>query len=101
MTGSCCDRCLRPLEEGELRFEARLSLRGGTGGSVSDTDARQGTSDAIQDLVDEMSALTERELMEGVAEEFRFVLCGACRGRLREDPAGASTVRGPASRVRQ
>jgi hypothetical protein len=84
-----------------VRYEARLCLHGSTGGGVTEAEARGVSASGLQEMVEALATLSERELMEGVAEEFRFVLCGPCRGRVRADPAGASTVRPAWTRLPQ
>ena len=94
-----CDRCQKPLTQGELRFVARLRLTGETGG-VTEAEALQ-PQRALEQALAAAENLSEEELLENVVEEFTFTLCPACRTRLRLDPAGASTARPAAGRLVQ
>lgn len=100
-----CDRCLSALAPGALRFRARLTLMGDTGGEVPDEDLADGPADAPQGALkralDAAAALDEDALMAQVVEELSFVVCPPCRAVLRLDPCGASTVRAPRSRAAQ
>lgn len=98
---ACCERCRRPLAAGALRFRVHLHIFGDTGGVLPGGEESPWPEQTLAEAVEQASRLSERELMEGVAEQFRFVLCPPCRGALRQDPAGARTTAGPAGRALQ
>lgn len=90
-----CNRCQTILEDGTLRFVARLRLCGDYG-ALPDPETQAGpTADVLQAALDAAANTPESQLMETVVEEFSFVVCPSCRARLRQDPAGAATVPGP------
>lgn len=92
-----CERCLLPLQDGQVHYRARLRLTGEVAGGMADEG---GSADTVESLLETASRMSERELMQQVVEEFEFVLCVACRNGLRQDPAGASNVR-PGPREQQ
>lgn len=88
-----CHRCQVILEDGTLRFVARLRLCGELGALPDPEQAAGDGMSELQRALEDASAQPEEQLLEDVVEEFTFVLCKACRARLRQDPAGAATVR--------
>lgn len=87
-----CDRCLRPLAQGALRFAVRVQVCGDTGGAIVDPPAAS-SGDALAQALAQAEQASEEELMADVAEEFSYTLCPPCRAAYRTDPAGSANVR--------
>lgn len=96
-----CDKCQRPLEPGALRFKVRMLIYGDTGDTLPDQEGSPCPEQSLSEVMDQALAMSDRELMEGVAEELAFVLCPPCRAALRADPAGGRTMPAPLGRVVQ
>ena len=92
MSMSACERCFVALPPGTLRFRVSMVVHGETGGELPG-EAGGSPEDALTRALRAAEAMTEEELMADVAEDFTFVLCPACRARLRADPASCSTVK--------
>ncbi len=85
-----CDRCGAELTPGEgsfyvVRIEAFADP---TPPSFSDEDLRRDRKAELDQLLAEMSELSEQEAMDQVYRRLTLYLCTPCYGRWIENPAG-------------
>ncbi len=89
-----CDRCGRPLEQGQLRYIARIEV-------LAAADPLEITlDDLLRDSRREMDALlaqcehlTEEQLMRDVYVKFEFDLCRFCQKSYVTDPLSVAICR--------
>lgn len=87
-----CDRCGRPMAEGELRYIARIQVY------AAPEPVQIGLEDLLTDGRAQMEALlrqceqmSEEELMRDVYVELQFDLCRACQRAYLADPLPLAT----------
>jgi len=86
-----CDRCGRPIEEGELRYIARIEVFAAADPlKVTAEDLAADTRGAMEELLQRCAGMTEEELMRDVHVAFRFDLCRRCHPGYLANPLGGA-----------
>ena len=89
-----CDRCGRPLEQGQLRYIARIEVLAAADPlEVTLDDLLRDTRREMDALLKQCEPLTEEELMRDVYVRFEFDLCRACQKAYLTDPLSAEAHR--------
>ncbi len=84
-----CDRCGRPIEQGELRYTARIEVFAAADPlEVTAEDLTSDTRHAIEQLIERCAGMTEEELMRDVHVAFQFDLCRRCQLAYVLNPLG-------------
>ncbi|MBN1268738.1 MAG: hypothetical protein JXB04_04060 [Kiritimatiellae bacterium] len=87
MLNRACDRCGQPLEEGALRYVARIQVYAAYDPlNITFEDLEQDHEAKIRQILDECKDLSEEELMREVYVDFKFDLCPACQKAYIKDP---------------
>ena len=82
-----CDRCGRPLAEGEARYVAKIQVFAHADPlKISGEDLRRDRTEELAGLVEQCAQTTEAELMRDVFVEFKFDLCKPCQRAFIERP---------------
>jgi len=82
-----CDRCGQPIEDGTLRYEARIQVFAAYDPlEISFDDLTQDHSAEIAKIVEQCKDLTEEDLMRDVYLDFHFDLCRPCQRAYIKDP---------------
>jgi hypothetical protein len=82
-----CDRCGRPLQNGQLRYTARIQVFAAADPIVITLDdLLRDTQREMKELFDQCEQLSEEELMRDVYVEFQFDLCRSCQKIYIADP---------------
>lgn len=80
MSNRICDRCGRFIEEGELRYVARIQVYAASDPlEITIEDLMRDHQAEIDRLIEQCEGLTEEELMRDVHVEFQFDLCRRCQ----------------------
>ncbi len=80
MTARLCDRCGRPIEEGELRYVAKIEVFAAYDPlRITFEDLMRDHTREFDALLQQCVGMTEEELMRDVHVAFRFDLCRACQ----------------------
>ena len=86
-----CDRCGRPIEEGELRYVARIEVFAAADPlKVSAEDLAADTRGEMERLLERCAGMTEEELMRDVHVAFQFDLCRRCQQAYVINPLGGA-----------
>jgi len=87
MISRICDRCGQPLEDGALRFTAKIHLFAAYDPlDITFEDMTRDHEQEIRKIAAECKGMTEEELMEDVYLEFKFDLCPPCKRAYARDP---------------
>ena len=87
MISHICDRCGRPLEQGQLRYIARIEVLAAADPlEITLDDLLRDSRREMDALLDQCEQLTEEELMRDVYVKFEFDLCRACQKSYVTDP---------------
>ena len=90
MISHICDRCGRPLEQGQLRYIARIEvLAAADPMEITLDDVLRDTRREMDALLKQCEHLTEEELMRDVYVKFVFDLCRTCQKAYVADPLSA------------
>lgn len=82
-----CDRCGQPIEEGVLRYEARIQVFAAYDPlDITFEDLGADHTAEIRRIVEKCMDLTEEELMRDVYVDFHFDLCRPCQKAYIRDP---------------
>jgi hypothetical protein len=82
-----CDRCGRPLEQGQLRYVARIEVLAAADPlEITLDDLLRDSRREMDALLEQCEQLTEEELMRDVYVKFVFDLCRACQKAYVSDP---------------
>jgi len=82
-----CDRCGQPIEEGALRYEAKIHVFAAYDPlNITFEDLEKDHTEELKRLQEECRELSETELMEGVYVDFHFDLCPLCQKSYIKDP---------------
>jgi hypothetical protein len=85
-----CDRCGQPLEDGALRYVAKIQVYAAYDPlNITFEDLAQDHTEEIKKLAEQCRDMTEEELMRGVYVDFLFDLCPACQKVFVADPLNA------------
>src|SRR5881394_903693 len=80
MISHICDRCGRPIEQGQLRYVAKIQVFAAADMlEITLEDLMRDTRKEMERLVRQCEELSEAELMRDVFVEFQFDLCRACQ----------------------
>jgi hypothetical protein len=80
MTTRLCDRCGQTIEEGALRYVAKIEVFAAYDPlQITFEDLRRDHTGEFNALLRQCDGLTEEELMRDVHVAFRFDLCRACQ----------------------
>ena len=89
-----CDRCGRPLEQGQLRYIAKIEVFAAADPLVITLDdLLRDTRREMDDALEECEKLTEEELMRDVYVQFQFDLCPSCQKSYIMDPMSVTMRR--------
>ena len=84
-----CDRCGRPIEDGELRYTARIEVFAAADPlKVTAEDLAADTRSEMEQLLERCAGMTEEELMRDVHVAFQFDLCRRCHQAYLTNPLG-------------
>ena len=79
----CCQVCGTQIPQGGIFYIGRTEIISGSDGFLPDTD--KSSEEIIEKALHEIKAVkSEQELMEGVYQEIRIILCGQCRILFRD-----------------
>lgn len=79
----CCQVCGTQIPPGGIFYIGRTEIISGSDGFLPDTD--KSSEEIIEKALHEIKAVkSEQELMEGVYQEIRIILCGQCRILFRD-----------------
>jgi hypothetical protein len=82
-----CDRCGRPLEQGQLRYIARIEVLAAADPlEITLNDLLRDSRRELDALLAQCEQLTEEELMRDVYVKFEFDLCRACQKAYVSNP---------------
>ena len=82
-----CDRCGRPIQQGQLRYTARIQVFAAADPlEITLDDLMRDTGREIDRLLQQCEALSEEELMRDVFVQFQFDLCRGCQKAYVTDP---------------
>jgi hypothetical protein len=86
-----CDRCGQPLEQGALRYVAKIQVFAAYDPlEITFEDLMRDHSDDIKKILEQCKDLTEEDLMRDVFVDFQFDLCHACQRTYIQDPLPAA-----------
>ena len=89
-----CDRCGRPLEQGQLRYIAKIEVLAAADPlEITLDDLLRDTRREMDDALEECEKLTEEELMRDVYVQFQFDLCRSCQKSYVADPMSVAMRR--------
>jgi len=82
-----CDRCGRPLEQGQLRYIARIEVLAAADPlEITLDDLLRDSRREMDALLQQCEQLTEEQLMRDVYVKFEFDLCRTCQRAYVTDP---------------
>ena len=94
MISHICDRCGRPLEQGQLRYIARIEVLAAADPlEITLDDLLRDSRREMDALLEQCERLTEEELMRDVYVKFEFDLCRACQKTYVTDPLSTEANR--------
>jgi hypothetical protein len=80
MVTHICDRCGRPIEQGQLRYVAKIQVFAAADMlEITLEDLLRDTRKEIDRLLRQCEEFSEEELMRDVFVQFQFDLCRACQ----------------------
>lgn len=87
MLNRVCDRCGQPLEEGALRYVARIQVYAAYDPlQITFEDLEEDHEAKIRQILEACQNMSEEELMRDVYVEFSFDLCPPCQKAYIKDP---------------
>lgn len=87
MITRACDRCGQPIEEGALRYEAKIQVFAAYDPlDITFDDISRDHTEEIRRIAEQCKDLSEEELMKDVFVEFQFDLCRPCQRAYIRDP---------------
>jgi hypothetical protein len=82
-----CDRCHQPIEEGELRYVAKIQVYAAYDPlDITFQELQRDYTKEMEQILEKCKDLTEEELMRDVYVQFQFDLCRACQHAYIKDP---------------
>ncbi len=82
-----CDRCGRPLDQGQLRYIARIEVLAAADPlEITLEDLLRDSRREMDALLEQCEHLTEEQLMRDVYLKFEFDLCPSCQKAYVTDP---------------
>jgi hypothetical protein len=92
-----CDRCGQLIEEGALRYIAKIQVYAAYDPlNVDFEDMTRDHSNEIKEILKRCEDLSEEELMQDVYVDFQFDLCRPCQRFYIKDPLPAADGAGGA-----
>ena len=89
-----CDRCGRPLEQGQLRYIARIEVLAAADPlEITLDDLLRDSRREMDALLEQCEHLTEEQLMRDVYVKFEFDLCRSCQKSYVTDPLSVAISR--------
>ena len=89
-----CDRCGRPLEQGQLRYIARIEVLAAADPlEITLEDLLRDSRREMDALLEQCKHLTEEQLMRDVYVKFEFDLCRSCQKSYVTDPLSVAISR--------
>ena len=87
MISRICDRCGQPIEEGVVRFVARIEVFAAYDSlDITFEDLTTDHTAEIKQLLEKCVGMTEDELMRDVYVKFEFDLCQSCQRAYLKNP---------------
>jgi len=94
MVTHICDRCGRPIEQGQLRYIAKIQVFAAADPlEITLEDLLRNTRREMDRLLQQCEGLTEAELMRDVYVKFEYDLCRACQKAYVNNPLSAAKGR--------
>jgi hypothetical protein len=88
-----CDRCGQLIEEGALRYIAKIQVYAAYDPlNVDFADMRRDYTNEIKEILKRCEELSEEELMQDVYVDFQFDLCRACQRSYIKEPLPADGI---------
>ncbi len=87
-----CDACGRPLTAGAF-YVVRLDVFADP--AMPAIDTTQAPGESVDDLIEQLSELSEEELQDQVFRRFEYRVCGACQRSILKNPLGLPRRRTP------
>jgi hypothetical protein len=85
-----CDRCGQLIEEGALRYIAKIQVYAAYDPlNVDFADMTRDYTNEIKEILKRCEDLSEEELMQDVYVDFQFDLCRACQRSYIKEPLPA------------
>ena len=95
MVTRLCDRCGQLIEEGGLRYIARIQVYAAYDPlKITFEDLTRDHTNEIKEILKRCEGMTEEELMQDVYVDFQFDLCRACQRAYIQDPIPAAADSG-------
>jgi hypothetical protein len=95
MVARTCDRCGNAIEEGDLRYVAKIEVFAACDPlQITFEDLTRDHTGEIDALLRQCEGMTEEELMRDVHVAFRFDLCRACQKAYVADPLPSGSKTG-------
>jgi hypothetical protein len=87
MIARICDRCGQPIEEGALRYVAKIQVFAAYDPlEITFEDIARDHTQEIKDILKQCEGMTEEELMRDVWVEMQFDLCPPCQREYIKNP---------------
>jgi len=94
MVTHICDRCGHPIEQGQLRYIAKIQVFAAADPlEITLEDLLRDTRREMNRLLQQCEGLTEEELMRDVYVKFEYDLCRACQKAYVNNPLSAARGR--------
>ncbi len=82
-----CDRCGQPLDNGTLRYIAKIQVYAAYDPlEITFEDLNRDYSEEIQQVVKQCEGVGEKQLMDSVYVDFEFDLCPGCQREYIKQP---------------
>lgn len=93
-----CDRCGQLIEEGALRYIAKIQVYAAYDPlNVNFADMTRDYTNEIKEILKRCEGLSEEELMQDVYVDFQFDLCRTCQRSYIKEPLPAAEGEGGAA----
>jgi hypothetical protein len=93
-----CDRCGQLIEEGALRYVAKIQVFAAYDPlNVDFADMTRDYTNEIKEILKRCEDLSEEELMQDVYVDFQFDLCRACQRSYIKEPLAVAEGKGGAA----
>ena len=94
MVTHICDRCGHPIEQGQLRYIAKIQVFAAADPvEITLEDLLRDTRREMDRLLQQCEGLTEEELLRDVYVKFEYDLCRACQKAYVNNPLSAAKGR--------
>ncbi|HTS17093.1 MAG TPA: hypothetical protein VMP11_05935 [Verrucomicrobiae bacterium] len=82
-----CDRCGQLIEEGALRYIAKIQVYAAYDPmNITFEDMAKDHTSEIEEILKQCEGMTEEELMQDVYVDFQFDLCRTCQRTYIKEP---------------